>query len=167
MVRLSSCSWGINCGLNINKPVEGNALACSASKFFLNLKSKLRKQNEISELLKEHKRSCPEKTTSTIFGLKQFFDGPKLQSKDKNLPCFAFENQLLFPYLFLNRVVSVCCHQSLKKKQRCQFWFCADAQNKTAWLCWEILQSWTKCLCKVFLLSCSFQKKNRQFQKRN
>jgi hypothetical protein len=63
------------------------------------------------------------KTTTTIFGLKQFFDVPKLQSKDKNLLFFAFESQLLFPYLFLHRVVSVCCHQSLKKKQRCQSWF--------------------------------------------
>tara|TARA_B110000914_G_scaffold182525_1_gene165273 strand:- start:480 stop:812 length:333 start_codon:yes stop_codon:yes gene_type:complete len=68
--------------------------------------------------------------------LKQFFDAPKLQSPDKNLLKFSFfylkETCISVPVSQQNSVfVSICYHQSLKKKQRCQFWFCVDAQNKT------------------------------------
>jgi hypothetical protein len=100
------------------------------------------------------------KTTTRIFGLKQFFEGPKLQSLDKpTLFCIWKPTFISVHVPQQNSVfVSIYCHQSLKKKQCCQFLFCGDAQK-------EFYRAGPNVSAKFFFWRV-LSKKKKRFEKR-
>ena len=121
--RLSSYTSCINCWSQLSQHQQICERDCSASKFFLNLKSKLRKQNEISPKNKRgvaHKNNNENLWVETIFWWTKTSECGQKPSRF----CICKPTFISVHVPQQNSVfVSICCHQSLKKNNSANFCF--------------------------------------------